>query len=244
MENNFDEMAVSLESELTRKLDDLAPEKTITITDRKLNPWYNEFIRDQKRIVRSCDKIIKIGKDTKRLYAMIESITGASTSNPLPSGSPEDLAEEFAQFFLDKIVNIREAMKDDKVYSYPNRVPFSFSKFPPLTESEVEAIIMSMQTKSCEIDAIPTTLLKQMLPAIIPTVTKIINISLEHGVFCSTWKEAIVRPLLKKFGLELHKKNYRPVSNLKFLAKLLEHGMLHHLTKHCALNAMENRFLQ
>ena len=35
-------------------------------------------------------------------------------------------------------------------------------------------------------------------------------------------KAATVKPLIKKLGLELINKNYRPVSNLCFLSKLVE----------------------
>ena len=44
-----------------------------------------------------------------------------------------------------------------------------------------------------------------------------------YGLFPTEFQEAIVRPLLKKCGLDsTQKKNYRPVSNLSFLSKLLE----------------------
>ena len=47
--------------------------------------------------------------------------------------------------------------------------------------------------------------------------------TLSTGLFPTEFKEAIVRPLLKKSGLDsTQKKNYRPVSNLSFLSKLLE----------------------
>jgi hypothetical protein len=36
------------------------------------------------------------------------------------------------------------------------------------------------------------------------------------------WKTAIIRPLLKKNGLEAILKNYRPVSNLSYISKIVE----------------------
>jgi len=45
----------------------------------------------------------------------------------------------------------------------------------------------------------------------------------ESGIFPSEFKKAVVRPLLKKNGLDAsQKQNYRPVSNLSFLSMLLE----------------------
>ena len=47
-----------------------------------------------------------------------------------------------------------------------------------------------------------------------------INFSIEQGHFSDVLKGALVKPKLKKSGLELEKKNYRPVNNLQFLPKL------------------------
>ena len=77
------------------------------------------------------------------------------------------------------------------------------------------------------------TLFKVILPHIIDTLVKIINTSLEQGVFAEKWKVGIVRPLLKKLGLDLIFKNYRPVSNLCFLSKVLERCALKQLDEHC-----------
>ena len=92
----------------------------------------------------------------------------------------------------------------------------TLSQFDPVTTEEVARLISSMATKSCKLDAIPTSVLKLITPSIVHTITKIINISLTKGIFAKEWKTAIVHPLLKKLGSELIPSNYRPVSNLSF----------------------------
>ena len=72
-----------------------------------------------------------------------------------------------------------------------------------------------------------------MLPRVIELITRIVNMSLEEGVFCTNWKTAVVRPLLKKLGLELIIPNYTPVSNLPLISKLVERCMLLQLSQHC-----------
>ena len=62
--------------------------------------------------------------------------------------------------------------------------------------------------------------------------------SLTTSPFPLDWKIAIIRPLLKKAGLELSKKNYRPVSNLCSLSKLVECCMLKQFLKHCDNNCL------
>ena len=76
--------------------------------------------------------------------------------------------------------------------------------------------------KTCDADPIPTGLLKKVLPAIIQLLTKLVNESLQTGEFSDDLKKPLVRPLLKKRSLEPILKNYRPVSNLPFIGKLME----------------------
>ena len=49
---------------------------------------------------------------------------------------------------------------------------------------------------------------------LVPVITGFINSSLTKREVPSVFKEAVITPLLKKPGLELTYKNYRPVSNL------------------------------
>ena len=65
------------------------------------------------------------------------------------------------------------------------------------------------------LDPIPTWILKEHIDVLLPTITKIVNMSLATSTFPSQFKSAIVKPLLKKSSLDPENlKNYRPVSNL------------------------------
>ena len=90
-----------------------------------------------------------------------------------------------------------------------------------------------MATKSCEIDVLPTTLLKDNLDHLIGVLTKLVNTSLKQGVYAKSWKMAIISSLLKKIGLELIHSNFRPMSNLPFILKLVEHCTLYRFNEHC-----------
>lgn len=83
---------------------------------------------------------------------------------------------------------------------------------------------------------IPTKQLKEYLTQFVPVITKSLNVSLLSGVFPEEWKGAIIRPLLKKKGLPLELQNYRPVSNLAFLSKILEKAALNQITNHIEAN--------
>ena len=67
----------------------------------------------------------------------------------------------------------------------------------------------------------PSTLVSKC-EDLLPVLTKIVNNSLQPGCFPEIWKEALVFPLLKKSSLDVIFKNFRPVSNLSVVSKLIE----------------------
>ena len=84
-------------------------------------------------------------------------------------------------------------------------------------------MIISRPTKHCDLDPIPTWLLKQCSGTLLSIIKSIINASLLSGLFPDNLKEAILKPLLKKLGLDPECfKNLRPISNLAFISKLIE----------------------
>ncbi len=92
------------------------------------------------------------------------------------------------------------------------------------------------------ISTIPTNLLKDCKEEALPAITKIINLSLQLGDMPLSERRAIIKPLLKKAGLDLEKSNYRPVSNLSFLSKLIERAVAKQLTKHLKDNKLLDNF--
>ena len=106
------------------------------------------------------------------------------------------------------------------------------SKFEALPLQSVRKLITNSPAKSCEIDPIPTSIVKECLDELSPTISSMINLSLEIGHFPDMWKGALVKPKLKKSGLEPEKKNYRPVSNLQFLSKLAEKAVIQQTVSH------------
>ena len=105
--------------------------------------------------------------------------------------------------------------------------------FGTITENDLLKLIMGMTTKTCESEIIPTKPLKEVLPAIIPVLTKIVNLSIKNGIFSEKWKSAIVKPPIKSLTKGTTQQNYRPVSNVTFISKVVEKITLNQFTKHC-----------
>ena len=105
-----------------------------------------------------------------------------------------------------------------------------------LQEAEVRKLIKRAPNKQCASDPIPTWLLKKCIDSLSPALTVMINMSLQLGHFPEEWKNALVTPLLKKPGLDLVFSNFRPVSNLPFVSKLVERASVDQLTQHIQEN--------
>ena len=109
--------------------------------------------------------------------------------------------------------------------------------FEPVSMQCVKNTILQSSQKTCSLDPLPTSLIVECLEQLLPAVTAVINQSLHTGVFPSVFKEAIVKPLLKKTSLDPNSlKNYRPISNLSFLSKVTEKIVLSQLSAYLNAN--------
>ena len=99
------------------------------------------------------------------------------------------------------------------------------------------AIICSSPSKSCDLEPIPTWLLKLCLSELQPVISYIINLSLSTSTVPYELKLALITPLLKKVLLD-HEvlKNFCPSSNLTFLLKIIELVTVVRLNRHLIQN--------
>ena len=97
-----------------------------------------------------------------------------------------------------------------------------FRSFVPVSSKDIVKIVKSSAAKVCELDPIPTKLVKEHIGVIAPVLTNIVNVSLLKGKVSENFKEALLKPLIKSLQLELVFPCYRPVSNLSYCSKLIE----------------------
>ena len=95
--------------------------------------------------------------------------------------------------------------------------------FQLYTEADMTRIITAAPSKSCDLDPLPTDILRQFLPELLPYITKMCNASLRDGTLPISQRSAIVIPRLKKAGADRADVSmYRPKSNLTFMSKVVE----------------------
>ncbi len=207
---------------------------------------YKDFLNN-KRNEQYTKLIQENSDDPKNLFNVINRALHKKEDTPLPSGlSDEELANDFDKFFDGKIQIIRDNLDStqNNITEMPETPKYTqqLTEFRSLSQEEVKKLITASASKHCELDPIPTWLLKECIDDLLPLITQIINLSLQLGDMPLSLKKAIINPLLKKLGLELIKKNYRPVSNLAFLSKLIEKAVASQLIEHLKLNKLYDKF--
>ena len=192
--------------------------------------------------------------DQKKLFNIIKTLLGRQKKLVLPDYSdPITLASTFNMYFIDKIANIRaefplleSSLSPYSFGSMDSIMPTCanlFDRFTMITSEELTMIVSVMNKTTCSSDPFPSKLLMSHLPTIIDTIMHIINLCLSTSVFPSSCKSAVVLPLIKKPGLDPQVfKNYRPVSNLSFLSKLIEKVISSRILKHIADNELIDKF--
>ncbi|KAI2653251.1 hypothetical protein H4Q32_006658 [Labeo rohita] len=155
------------------------------------------------------------------------------TKNKEPTGTDyahQHSSNDFMNYFTSKIDTIR-----DKIVTMQPSITVShqivryrspgeqFNSFSTIGQEELYKLVKSSKPTTCMLDPIPSRLLKEMLPDLIDPLLNIINSSLSLGYVPKTFKLAAIKPLIKKPQLDPNElTNYRPISNLPFLSKILE----------------------
>ena len=112
-----------------------------------------------------------------------------------------------------------------------------------VSELKVCKIINNTPNRQCEFDSCPTSFIKACLNILITPITSIINNSLKEGTFPQVFKNAIVTPLIKKTALHKNElKNFRPVSGLNFISKLIEKVVANQVEEHMSTFNLDNPY--
>ena len=185
------------------------------------------------------DKIDANYGDQKVLFQVLDKLLHRENQRQFPPhDNLDDLTNMFADFFVRKIDTIRSQLH---LATVDNLLGFESScgtvekleYFSSGSEHQIENIIRLTNNKSCELDPIPTWLLKQCIPALLPIITKIVNLSLHDAFMPTLFKQAFLTPILKNISLSTDEENsFRPISNLSYVSKLIEKVVDTQLTNH------------
>ena len=184
--------------------------------------------------------------NSKQLFTTINNILKPQSTDH--SATTVDQCNNILDSFRTKVNNIRSALSHSSTPTTPT-VTTQLGLFQPLcylatiTQQDVEDIIHKMKPSTCSLDPFPTALVKTHISAISPLITIAINHSLQTGIVPAALKTAIITPLLKKPSLDPEiLTNFRPISNLPFLSKVLEKVVAAQLHQHLQHNNLYEKF--
>ena len=180
-----------------------------------------EFKQDSRKLWQLINRLI--GKENNKQH-VIESIRSSNTLKY----DPYSITNTFCEFFS----TIGEKYAS-KLTSSPNEIHAYMSKIEnntktlylnPCVDTEIELLIKDLPYKtSSGYDNISNVLLKKISKGIIHPLCIIFNKSMEQRKFPESMKRADVTPLYK--SKDQHEcTNYRPISLLLTISKLLEKG--------------------
>ena len=153
--------------------------------------------------------------------------------NPIPDLSTDDntlvstddkKAELLATFFASQCTNNDPSAELD-LSGAPFPLPENHPRFEfhPLTPKDILCKLRSLPLLKATADPILTNrTLRECAACFSPSLTYLFNLSLSTNSFPSDWKQAVVTPMFKKRGEVSNPSNYRPVSLLHAVGKLLD----------------------
>ena len=120
--------------------------------------------------------------------------------------------------------------------------------FQPITMHQTLQKLQTLPVSKATADPmIPNSMLRECAGCVAPSLTYLFNLSLSTNVFPKDWKVAVVIPLFKHRGSPNEPSNYRPISLLHAVAKVLDdlvsESLLKHLTKSKLLSNHQFGFL-
>jgi len=207
-----------------------------------------QYLSQKSKEIYYNGQVAECSGDQSKLFKIAESLLHTKGQTALPNHhSLPHLVNDFNNFFSDKIAKIRLDLDQAETNYHPPAVSFEgrqLTNFTPATEDEIAKLIKAASSASCDLDPIPTKLLKtKYLDVLCPLITRIVNQSMSTGIFPAAFKHALVRPLLKKASLDPEIfKNYRPVSNLAFVSKIIEKVVAARLQEHLMDNDLNEVF--
>lgn len=187
--------------------------------------------------------------DQRKLFEATKKLLNQNINRAVfpPFDDATELANKMGEYFVEKIANIHSKLGAAAINDFPDnqadppasvRTTATLDRFSMLSEDDVAKLMRTVSKKTCDLDPMPTSLVLECSDVLLPVVTKIINLSLESGRFAEDWKCALVKPLLKKANADLLFKNYRPLSNLKYISKLVEKAVFDQSHNHLMANSI------
>jgi len=207
----------------------------------------------EKKIIQGQNNPSSIWKIFKEFRAPNEHKSSISSLNinGTETNNPQHISDEFNTFFTNIAAKLKENIptsdfKDIKSFVSKKVPEPMFYNIPFIDEEKVRTMLSNLDaSKSTGLDDLGPRFLKLSANIIYPVVHHIINLSISLSIFPDLWKSAKVSPLFKA-GSKCDVNNYRPISILPTLSKLVEKhvhdSVMQYLNHYCLLMQTQSGF--
>ncbi|KAL0879002.1 hypothetical protein ABMA27_003982 [Loxostege sticticalis] len=197
----------------------------------------NTLCRDAQR--RHIHNSVKNG-DPAKVWRFLKSIGVGKTSNDSVS---KDINIDLLNKHFSTSVAVDSTTKYNTITQLsslpaPDYPPFNFSQ---VSDCDVERYTLSIASNAVGSDCVSRKMILPLLDILSPIISHILNHSLSSGVFPTIWKDAQVVPLPKKAKPSSYA-DYRPISILPFLSKVMERVVHHQFSHFLSANQLLNPF--
>ena len=150
---------------------------------------------------------------------------------------PNEIAENFNSFFssIGKTLQDKIEPCSDSPLTFINTCENSVNEVELTNTHELIQIVTKMKNVGAGVDNINGKLFKLSYKSIINHIVHLVNCCLLAGVFPKKLKIAVVKPIFKS-GEHANMNNYRPISILPYLSKILEKIIHHRMMNHISNN--------
>ena len=209
---------------------------------KKLRNSVKQKIRNAK--IRYYYNIFQTNSNTKEVWNTLKNLGIAKEKSH--ESSVDVSLDDINDYFLNVSRPIHPIVKQNMLqYLEMNASTVDKFYFHNIDYHEVSKIVTSLKSNSKGSDGISAKQLKLVLQFALPALTHIINFSLTTGIFPEAWKLAYVRPLPKSAQC-VTTCDYRPISILPTLSKVLEKVVrkqfVNHLTVSNLFNNLQSGF--
>ena len=174
--------------------------------------------------------------DSKSCWRKLDNLSGRNPSfdppitlvkDNLTIDDPKKIAEEFNSFFDNKVRKIKESLPPGRPsgVGQTNMRTNTFSFKPVSTEIVLEHIKSLSNSSAFGQDLISNRLVKNAKYILAPILADISNKCIATGTFPASWRVGKIRALYKGKGSKVDMSNYRPITQLSSMSKVLEKVM-------------------